>query len=83
MRKIFVDTGAWDAIADGGDPNHEPALFDFIRNYFSASNVANCTKKIREIRAIRCQKILLRIMSIIQRRNCRAVPFSQFELCVG
>jgi len=26
MRKIFVDTSAWDAIADGGDPNHEPAL---------------------------------------------------------
>ena len=26
MRKIFVDTGAWDAIADGTDPNHEPAL---------------------------------------------------------
>jgi len=26
MRQVFVDTGAWDAIADGGDPNHELAL---------------------------------------------------------
>ncbi len=26
MRQIFVDTGAWDAIADGGDPHHELAL---------------------------------------------------------
>ena len=26
MRQIFVDTGAWDAIADGDDPNHELAL---------------------------------------------------------
>lgn len=26
MRRIFVDTGAWDAIADSGDPNHESAL---------------------------------------------------------
>jgi predicted nucleic acid-binding protein len=26
MRRIFVDTSAWDAIADGGDPNHELAL---------------------------------------------------------
>jgi len=26
MRKIFVDTSAWDAIADSGDPNHESAL---------------------------------------------------------
>jgi hypothetical protein len=26
MRQIFVDTSGWDAIADGGDPNHETAL---------------------------------------------------------
>ena len=26
MRRIFVDTSAWDAIADAGDPNHEVAL---------------------------------------------------------
>ena len=26
MREIFVDTSAWDALADAGDPNHEPAL---------------------------------------------------------
>ncbi len=26
MRQIFVDTSAWDAIADGGDPNHDVAL---------------------------------------------------------
>lgn len=26
MRQILVDTSAWDAIADGGDPNHEVAL---------------------------------------------------------
>ena len=26
MKQIFVDTSAWDAIADGGDPNHEVAL---------------------------------------------------------
>jgi len=26
MRQIFVDTSAWDAIADGSDPNHEVAL---------------------------------------------------------
>lgn len=26
MRRIFVDTSAWDAIADAGDPNHEMAL---------------------------------------------------------
>jgi predicted nucleic acid-binding protein len=26
MRQIFVDTSAWDAIADGRDPNHEVAL---------------------------------------------------------
>lgn len=26
MRQIFVDTGAWDAIADSGDTNHELAL---------------------------------------------------------
>ena len=26
MRRIFVDTSAWDAIADAGDPNHELAL---------------------------------------------------------
>ncbi len=26
MRQVFVDTGAWDAIADSGDPNHELAL---------------------------------------------------------
>jgi predicted nucleic acid-binding protein len=26
MRQIFVDTSAWDAIADAGDPNHEMAL---------------------------------------------------------
>ncbi len=23
MRQIFVDTGAWDAIADRGDANHK------------------------------------------------------------
>jgi predicted nucleic acid-binding protein len=26
MRRIFVDTGAWDAIADKGDRNHTKAL---------------------------------------------------------
>lgn len=26
MRQVFVDTSARDAIADGGDPNHEVAL---------------------------------------------------------
>lgn len=26
MRRIFVDTSAWDAIADAGDPNHDVAL---------------------------------------------------------
>lgn len=26
MRQIFVDTGAWDAIADRGDANHKAAL---------------------------------------------------------
>jgi len=26
MRQIFVDTSAWDAIADSGDPNHDVAL---------------------------------------------------------
>lgn len=26
MRRIFIDTGAWDAIADRGDANHEIAL---------------------------------------------------------
>jgi predicted nucleic acid-binding protein len=26
MRQVFVDTSAWDAIADGGDSNHELAL---------------------------------------------------------
>ncbi len=26
MRRIFVDTSAWDAIADANDPNHELAL---------------------------------------------------------
>jgi predicted nucleic acid-binding protein len=26
MRQIFVDTSAWDAIADGGDPHHDTAL---------------------------------------------------------
>jgi len=26
MRQIFVDTSAWDAVADAGDPNHEMAL---------------------------------------------------------
>ena len=26
MRRIFVDTSAWDAIADAGDPNHNVAL---------------------------------------------------------
>jgi predicted nucleic acid-binding protein len=26
MRHIFVDTSAWDAIADSGDPNHDVAL---------------------------------------------------------
>lgn len=26
MRQIFVDTSAWDAIADAGDPNHEMSL---------------------------------------------------------
>ena len=26
MRQIFVDTSAWDAIADAGDPHHEAAL---------------------------------------------------------
>ena len=26
MNKIFVDTSAWSAIADNGDPNHEIAL---------------------------------------------------------
>lgn len=26
MRRVFVDTSAWDAIADGDDPNHELAL---------------------------------------------------------
>ncbi|MBI3921207.1 MAG: type II toxin-antitoxin system VapC family toxin [Armatimonadetes bacterium] len=25
MRQMFVDTSAWDALADGGDPNHETA----------------------------------------------------------
>lgn len=25
MRRLFVDTSAWDAIADAGDPNHEVA----------------------------------------------------------
>jgi len=26
MRQILVDTGAWDALADRSDPNHEVAL---------------------------------------------------------
>ena len=26
MNKIFVDTSAWSAVADAGDPNHEIAL---------------------------------------------------------
>lgn len=26
MRRIFVDTGAWDAVADKGDRNHDNAL---------------------------------------------------------
>ena len=26
MRKILVDTSAWDAMADGGDPNHAAAI---------------------------------------------------------
>jgi len=26
MREIFVDTSAWDALADSGDPNHELAV---------------------------------------------------------
>lgn len=26
MKPIFVDTGAWDALADGGDPNHDMAI---------------------------------------------------------
>jgi predicted nucleic acid-binding protein len=26
MRQIFVDTSAWDAIADSGDPKHDVAL---------------------------------------------------------
>jgi predicted nucleic acid-binding protein len=26
MRQIFVDTSAWDAIADASDPNHEMSL---------------------------------------------------------
>jgi len=26
MRRVFVDTSAWDAIADSGDPNHEMAM---------------------------------------------------------
>ena len=26
MKRLFVDTGAWDAIADGADSNHELAL---------------------------------------------------------
>ncbi len=26
MKRLFVDTGAWDAIADKGDKNHENAL---------------------------------------------------------
>lgn len=26
MRQIFVDTSAWDAITDSGDPNHDVAL---------------------------------------------------------
>ena len=26
MRRIFVGTSAWDALADGGDPNNEVAL---------------------------------------------------------
>lgn len=26
MKEIFVDTSAWDAVADGGDPNHEIAM---------------------------------------------------------
>lgn len=26
MREIFVDTSAWDALADSGDPSHERAV---------------------------------------------------------
>ena len=26
MKQVFVDTSAWDAIADAGDANHEAAL---------------------------------------------------------
>jgi len=26
MRQVFVDTSAWDAIADSGDPHHEMAM---------------------------------------------------------
>jgi len=26
MKRIFVDTSAWDAIEDSSDPNHEMAL---------------------------------------------------------
>jgi predicted nucleic acid-binding protein len=26
MKRIFVDTGAWEAIADRGDKNHKSAL---------------------------------------------------------
>jgi uncharacterized protein len=26
MKKIFIDTGAWDAIEDSGDVNHEAAM---------------------------------------------------------
>lgn len=36
MKKIFVDTSAWDAVADGGDQNHKLALA------FRDEIVSNC-----------------------------------------
>ena len=36
MKKIFIDTNAWDAIEDSGDVNHEAAMIfkDEIANRY-------------------------------------------------
>lgn len=50
MNEIFVDTSAWDAVADRGDPNHSIAMLfkdeiagnyrAVVTNYYSM----NCTR---------------------------------------
>lgn len=66
MRRIFVDTSAWDALADSVDPNHEVALL------FRDEIAGGCSLSVSSRQWA--------TLSDFEFRNCRGGPMDGEEL---